>query len=128
MWNARVETENSRTSRHFPTCPPAGQEACLGSQFIINATPFPPGRVGPARTHPESAVSAECLGLLGPARPRLSPDILFPEVSPAPASADQDKSILASDRELANACCPAYFTGSTNEYATRHSSWKHFLN
>lgn len=25
-----------------------------GSQFITNATPFPPGRTGPARTHPES--------------------------------------------------------------------------
>lgn len=35
---------------------PLGREACLGLQFIINATPFPPGRTGPARTHPESAV------------------------------------------------------------------------
>ena len=82
----------------------------------------------PSTTHPESAVSAECLGLLGPARPRLSPDVLFPEVSPAPGSADQNKSVLASGRERANDCCPAYFTGLTNEYAIRHSSWKHFPN
>lgn len=59
---------NSPDEGHFPTCFPAGQEACLGSQFIINATPFPLSCVGPS-THPEPAVSVKCLGLRGPAKP-----------------------------------------------------------
>lgn len=45
---------NSWTSRHFPTCFPAGQEACLGSQFRINTTPFPLCRAGPSTHTPRA--------------------------------------------------------------------------
>lgn len=40
--------------QYSPTCSPAGQEAWVGSQFIINANSLPLGQIGPSMHTPRA--------------------------------------------------------------------------